>query len=72
MQDMATVADNVTAYLRANKPKAYCDDCIAKAVKAKRRQQAQQATGALEGAGFQRTVRRCDGCGSTAKKAISL
>jgi hypothetical protein len=58
--------------LKKNSPKAYCDDCIAAAVKAKRRQQAQQAMGPLEAAGHTRTIRRCDGCGSTTKKAISM
>lgn len=67
-----TVAAEITAFLKRNKGKAYCDDCLALAVKAKRRQQAQQATGALESAGHRRTVRKCDGCGSTAKKAIGL
>lgn len=67
-----TVAADVTAFLKKNSPKAYCDDCIAAAVKAKRRQQAQQATGALEAAGNNRTVRTCAGCGSTTKKAISM
>ena len=67
-----TVAADVTAFLKRNSPKAYCDDCIAAAIKAKRRQQAQQATGPLEAAGHKRTVRRCDGCGSTTKKAINM
>jgi len=65
-----TVADDVAAYVRKGKPKAYCDDCIAKAL-SKNRRQIQAITAALGAAGFSRSKRTCAGCASTTKFAVS-
>ncbi len=42
-----SIPEDVTTFLRKNRSKAYCDDCLKDNLKLKRRQQAQRVTGAI-------------------------
>lgn len=42
-----TEAEQIVGFLQKNRPKPYCDDCIADELKLKRRQRAQRVTIAL-------------------------
>jgi hypothetical protein len=60
---MATVAERVADLLRSKRPESLCDYCIAKLLDLKKRQQANQATNALEhSADFVRQVGECSVC----------
>jgi hypothetical protein len=63
----------VSAFLREQLGKTYCDDCIAQKIPLKRRQQAQRVTGALAMTGdFVRESGGCAECGADklATKAV--
>lgn len=67
---MDTIAWRVNEFITRAKPRAYCDDCIANAIKLSRRQQSARVTGALETTSdFVRELDECAGCG-TQKKVI--
>jgi hypothetical protein len=58
-----TIQQRIANFLTTNKPKAFCDDCIARAVGLSQRQQAQSATAAMAAAGYKRVESRCAVCG---------
>jgi hypothetical protein len=59
------VPKRVAAFIAGGKPNGFCDDCIAAALKLKRRQQAQQATAALGvSREYVRRDGRCSVCGA--------
>ncbi len=59
-----TVPEKVAQFLQANRPSAYCDTCIQKALNLKRHQQAQQAaSGGAASGGFIRGAGTCSVCG---------
>ena len=65
---MDTIARRVNAFVTAQRPRAYCDDCIADALELSRRQQSARVTGALETTNdFLREHDECAGCGSVKK-----
>lgn len=54
------IPDQVAQFLRENKPKSYCDDCLAAILGLARRQEAQQATKPLGASrAFTRALGRC-------------
>jgi hypothetical protein len=60
-----SIPEQVSTFLKDRGGKAYCDDCIAKNVPLKRRQQAQRVTGALAMTGdFVREEGGCAECGA--------
>jgi hypothetical protein len=59
-----TIPEKIDDYLRTNKPRAYCDDCLQALLGLAKRQEAQQATkplGLCEE--FVRDQGRCFSCG---------
>ena len=53
-------ADEVTTFLRTNKHKNYCDECLRKSLRCPRHQQVQQITAALATVGcFRRETGEC-------------
>lgn len=64
--EKTTVPTQVNRFLKANKGKAYCDDCLKDQLLLPRRQQAQQATAPLSTvSGFTRIRSVCGICGRT-------
>ena len=58
-----SIPEDVTAFLRKNSDKAYCDDCLKDNLKLKRRQQAQRVTDAIsETREFHREKNTCADC----------
>lgn len=65
---MDTIAQRVNDFLTKGRPRAFCDDCIADALKLSRRQQSARVTGALETTSdFVREDDECAVCGSVKK-----
>jgi hypothetical protein len=64
MVDAVTNPELTAGWLRKH-PRAYCDDCLAKAVPISPRQQVQQITSSLAAAGadFVRVRGECSACG---------
>lgn len=68
---MPTVAQTVADLVRQKRPLFLCDDCIAHLLSLKRRQQANQATTALEhSSDFERRLGACSVCGESNKMVI--
>ncbi len=68
---MPTVAERIADIIRTKRPQTLCDDCIAKILGLKKRQQANQATTALEhSTDFDRRDGMCSVCGRHDKMVI--
>jgi hypothetical protein len=66
-----TVPEKIAAFLKARKPAAFCDDCLASNLNLAGRQLAQQATGPLsQTLAYVRMMARCSQCGATIKLVI--
>lgn len=67
-----TIAEKVAGFLRKNKGKPFCDDCIAERIPLKRRQQAHRVTSALGVTGeFRRIDGECSACRKAPRKVCS-
>ena len=63
-----TVPERITQYLKDNKGRGFCDNCIKLRLKLARPQDAQQATSELAATGaFMRADANCAGCGGMKK-----
>ena len=66
-----TEAEQIVAFLQQNRPKRYCDDCIADELKLKRRQRSQRVTIALAlTSDYQRQPGTCFVCRNDRKKLV--
>ncbi len=65
---MSSMPDRVSAFLTAQRPSRFCDDCIAESLELRQRQDAQKATSALETTdSFHRALGICSMCGKKKK-----
>jgi hypothetical protein len=63
-----TVPERITQFLKDNKGRGFCDNCIKLRLKLAKPQDAQQATSALATTGaFMRADANCAGCGGMKK-----
>ncbi len=61
---MSSMPDRVSAFLTAQRPSRFCDDCIAESLELRRRGDAQKATSVLETTdSFHRALGVCSMCG---------
>ncbi len=63
-----SIPDRVNAFLTAQRPSQFCDDCIAESLEFGQRKDAQHATSTLETMGsFHRALGVCSMCGKEKK-----
>ncbi len=67
-EGVMSTSDRVSAFLTAQRPSQFCDDCIVESLEFRQRKDAQKATSTLETMGsFHRALGVCSICGKEKK-----